>query len=456
MIKFISKEVLKLAFSRGIDNFMEIYKLQSNKNYVSETLGNLAINFKSKEAVHTNHIFSSEVEQANRIKAILNRDGELQDFFSRFGKKLKQIAQEKSNQCFITSHYSFITLAIFHYASVIDVLNSNEGYNYYLNMNELTSYYLTPNTRKKEVILNLYNIVGDALSKIDTSVLSDSDKLNQLNIHVSDTEKLWAFLCSDNSPTRVQVESFLDVDTFKKYSNLSKSLLNTKKNNNYEHDLPLGETAKVKIKNAFDNSEILLKKFNKIGNAIAAYNLKFEQNTSSPIAGNNTASQLSAKYSETIMEAPVTQLMTGIGRGSLSCLKTMFPPAFITSLVTELGFKLIEISTESKGYGVINRHGITGQLRSHLLKVYIDMISVFIKNNYYYIFSQGNEADVVKVCKIVIDTVASFFDSYKKAIELLPNKNQNGSLYYYLGMYVESEKTKIDQWNKSKLGSIYK
>ncbi|ORM38801.1 hypothetical protein A2G94_02010 [Francisella endosymbiont of Ornithodoros moubata] len=44
--KLISEEVLKLAFLKGIDNFIELYNLQSNKNFVSKTLGNLAMNVK--------------------------------------------------------------------------------------------------------------------------------------------------------------------------------------------------------------------------------------------------------------------------------------------------------------------------------------------------------------------------------------------------------------------------
>ena len=227
MIKIISKKVLELAFSRGIDNFIEIYKLQANKNYVSETLGNLSMNFKSKKAIHTNYISDSEVEQANRIKAILNRDDNHDAFFSRFGEKLQELAKEKSNECFITSYYSFIVLAIFHYASVIQ---SMDKYDNYLNMKELMSYYLTPNTRKKEVILKLYNDVGDALLK--RSILNDSDPLNQINFHASDTEKLWAFLCSDESTMKSRVELFLDTDTFKKYSNLSTSFKKIKDNNN--------------------------------------------------------------------------------------------------------------------------------------------------------------------------------------------------------------------------------
>ncbi|OIN83469.1 hypothetical protein [Francisella sp. TX07-6608] len=455
MIKFISKEVLKLAFSRGIDKFIELYNLQSNKNLVSETLGNLAMNVKN-QGVHTNYISSSEVEQANRIKAILNRDGELDTFFQKFGQNLKLLQTESSTKCFITSHYSFIVLAVFHYASVIEsVKNStNDSYNSYLNMENLTAYYLTPNTRKKEVILNLYGIIGNALSSLNTSLLADTHGINDFHEHISDTEKLWAFLCSQGCPLNDFAKSFLDTDTFKKYSNLSKNFLLAKKNNSHIYNQKLVTETQKKIAEAFGDSQRLLQKFEEISNAIAAYNLKFDQNTSNAIDWKQSVSKLSTIYPRAILVDPVTQLMTGTG--SLSGLKTIFPPSFITSLVTELGFKLIEISIQSKGYGVINRHGITGQLRSHLLKDYIDMISVFIKNNYYYIFSQENETNIIKCCNIVIDTVQSFYISYNKAIELLPNKNQNGSLYYYLDMYVNKDTGKIDKWNKSKLASIYK
>ncbi|API87671.1 hypothetical protein [Francisella uliginis] len=460
MIKIISKKVLELAFSKGIDNFIEIYKLQANKNYVSETLGNFAMNFKSEKAVHTNYISDSEVDHANRIKAILNRDDNHDDFFHRFGTKLQELAKEKSNDCFITSYYSFIVLAVFHYASVIqseDKYNNYLNYLNYLNTRELMSYYLTPNTRKKEVILPLYNIVGGALCNINTghSLLDNTDQLIQIDNHVSDTEKLWAFLCSDGSPMKEKVKSFVDKDTFNKYSNLSTALLAKKKNDNQQYDQQLKADIQGRVKEAFDRSQTLLKKFDSIANAIAAYNLKFDQNTSGSIPGKDLAKKLSNKYSYEMIDVPITQFLAGVGSGSLGCLKTMFPPAFITTLVTELGFKLIEISMQSKGYGVINRHGITGQLRSHLLKDYIDMISVFIKNHYYYIFSQKSPDAVMRSSHVLIATINFFNDSYDEAIKLLPNQNQNGSLYYYLDMYVKGNRTKIEQWNKSKLGSIY-
>ncbi|MFV9931561.1 MAG: hypothetical protein AB8V03_04180 [Francisella endosymbiont of Hyalomma asiaticum] len=79
--KLIFEEVLKLAFLKGIDNFIELYNLQSNKNFVNKTLGNLAMNVKNQD-VHTNYIANSEVEKANHIKTILNRDSKLNTFFT--------------------------------------------------------------------------------------------------------------------------------------------------------------------------------------------------------------------------------------------------------------------------------------------------------------------------------------------------------------------------------------
>ena len=215
----------------------------------------------------------------------------------------------------------------------------------------------------------------------------------------------------------------------------------------------LDDFTKVKIKNAFQHSECLLQKFNSIGNAIAAYNLKFDQNASdSSIPGKSIAKELSGN----LMGIPIGSLVSGVGAGSLGCLKATFPPSLISKLTTELGFKLIEISMQSKGYGVINRHGITGQLRSHLLKNYIEMISVFIKNHYHYIFSQNTENAIKSSSDVIMATSESFNESYNDAIKLLPNQNQNGSLYYYLDMYVKGDNNKINKWNKSKLGSIYK
>lgn len=98
-------------------------------------------------------------------------------------------------------------------------------------MKDLMIYYLTPNTRKKEVLSKLYQEIGKNLSNLTKSLLNENEQLNQVNIHVSDTEKLWAFLCGDKSPIkRDVVKGFLDDETFDRYNKLSKSILLNQKN----------------------------------------------------------------------------------------------------------------------------------------------------------------------------------------------------------------------------------
>lgn len=139
-------------------------------------------------------------------------------------KNLIQLTKENSKKCFITSHYLFITLVVFHYASVINNVQNTQNtqsiYNDYLDMKNLTAYYLTPNTRKKEVILSLYEKFGTTLSSLNTSLLADTHGIHNLNEHVSDIEKLWAFLCRDQLTIKSQVKSFLDNEIFGKYSKL--------------------------------------------------------------------------------------------------------------------------------------------------------------------------------------------------------------------------------------------
>ncbi|WP_150466546.1 hypothetical protein [Francisella sp. SYW-9] len=116
-ISIISMSALKAATLKGIDSFIELYKIQNNRNYLSTTLGNLAQNF-CGQGVHTNEITSIEVEKANRIRAILNRDSDdnLKKFFRSFGERLKEIQENKCKRCFITTHYS---LLITHYSLLI-------------------------------------------------------------------------------------------------------------------------------------------------------------------------------------------------------------------------------------------------------------------------------------------------------------------------------------------------
>ena len=78
----------------------------------------------------------------------------------------------------------------------------------------------------------------------------------------------------------------------------------------------------------------------------------------------------SNKYTDVMVEEHIHQLLSEVSSAPLSHLKAALPPAFIGSLATNLGFKLIQLSIQSNGYSVINRNGIIGKIRTHLLKIY--------------------------------------------------------------------------------------
>jgi hypothetical protein len=124
-----------------------------------------------------------------------------------------------------------------------------------------------------------------------------------------------------------------------------------------------------------------------------------------------------------------------------------------------------EIAFQSKYYGVINRHGITGQVRSFLLQNYLEMFSAFLSNNYYNIVlstnqSNNTDTDFDNMCKMLNQYITDFRDAYTKSIRILPNHEKTGSLYYYLKMYADPDKnfsknTKLtESWNNTKLKKI--
>lgn len=431
----------------------------------------------SGQGVHINEIITIEVEKANRIKAILTRDSDdnIKKLFKGFGARLKKIKHDKCKRCFITTHYSFITLSVFHYASIINSNKCNKNFSKtFFDMEKLLQYYLIPNTKHKEVILNLYDIVGTALEHIGVNLFKEKF-LDQMSLNqISGTEKLWAFICNSNSSFKKEARDFLDPDTFSKYSNLGKDLITAKSyaDTGSDYIKSLSQKCQSNIKDAYLSSEMAISVIKNISDGLLAYILKFEQNTTNPSEGKvltgyikHETKTFTTWTASTNLTNPVTDIMEGTITDttdtSIKTLKHIFPPAAISSLVSSIAATIIQISTKSKGYGVINRHGITGQIRANLLKNYLEMFAVFIRNHYSNIFSLNNETEINNCCDRIIETIELFSESYKSSIEMLPNKDKHRSLYFYLSMYADPNqdfnlnKEKIKAWNKSKVGNIY-
>jgi hypothetical protein len=480
--RIISAESLKKAFINGIDSFIGLYNLQANKSYVSSTLGNLAMNIKS-QGVHTYEITTLEIEKANRIKAIIDResDNELIDFFNSFGKKLEEIAEQKCKRSFIASHYSFIVLSVFHTALTperrkysvkqpsevtyhkryIEERKEQKGFEHSNNyMKELLYSYLTPDTRKKNLITPLFYVVSDCLKKVDINTFKERHHLDGISSlsQLSEQDKLLCLLCDNRSPLKTLVKDFFDVETFEKYSTLSKDILRGNKYNNQElDDSNLHQDTVELVKKAFSSSERMLKNIENIIKALSAYILKFDQNTQNPAISRQISSNVSfysQNYAIGMEKTNVESIVT------LNALQTAFPPGVIADLVANISIKLIQLGTKSKGYGIINRHGITGQTRALLLKNYLNMISIYIKNSYFNIFNHMNQENIKACCNYITFLENTFTTAYKESIEVLPNKDNQGSLYYYLQMYANTsndfkqDKKRISQWNKSKLSYL--
>ncbi|WP_150466543.1 hypothetical protein [Francisella sp. SYW-9] len=457
---------LKAATLKGIDSFIELYKIQNNRNYLSTTLGNLVQNF-YEQGVHTNEITSTEVEKANRIRAILNRDSDdnLKKFFRSFGERLKEIQENKCKRCFITTHYSFITLYIFHHALVINkALSYTENFSdYYINIGSLLLYYLTPDTRHKQVILNLYGVVENALRHIEENLIKeDTIELDQASLNnVTDTDRLLAIICRSNiGNLKSDAISILGEESFQKYKNLGQKIVASKLNNTKKANtghITQGSDDNL-VESLKEKSTFVLESISNISRGILSYTLKFEQNTADPNIGKNTREKyVDAKNIQTIL----AEVPKGSSK-SVSLKPFSISPEIISQLAANIGAVTAKIAFQSKGYGVVNRHGITGQIRAFLLKEYISMFSIFIKNHYYHILSLRNETDQKNMRSDMIKVIDLFIKSYMYAIQVLPNKDNEGSLYFHLHIFAnpangfKEDRKKMEKWNKSKLGKFYK
>ncbi|AJC48325.1 hypothetical protein IB642_04770 [Allofrancisella guangzhouensis] len=484
MIKLISIEAVKKAFLKGIDSFTDLYEIQNNKNHLNLAIGNLMLNIKG-QGVHINEITIIELEKVNRIKAILNRDSdeELKKLFIGFGRRLNQISQDKCKRCFITTHYSFIALSVLHYASVIDSKCLEVGDVSVLDlydMDRLLGYYLLPDTRHKKVILKLFKVIGNTLENINTS-LHEQSFLDQVSIdQISESEKLWAFICQSDSSLKTQAKDFLDYKSFKKFSDLGKRILKEKSFNDFNgggrvvkfRGIPEDSDLFIKINELFSNTKDVLKGIDNMCSGILAYALKFKQNTSNL---HSTAALLKSFRETYISGEAIMQrdtLSHLISKGiTFGVLKPILSSSIIALLITSITGKTLNISFNSPYYGVWNRHGITGQIRAFLLKNYLEMFSIFIENHLYFVLSQAENSNISiqtvnKLCLYGNDFIKKFTSFYKGNLELLPNKKQKGSLYFYLKMYAgispdgrftfEPDFEKIECWDKSKLSKIYR
>ncbi|KEI35072.1 hypothetical protein FRA_41c09650 [Francisella sp. W12-1067] len=479
--KIISEDALIEAFLKGISNFNELYKLQSNKNIISSNIGNLFL--QKNQSVHTNNITSVEVEKANNIKAALirmrdhdNDRAALNEFFKNFGNTLLNLSSNKEDdnkRRFITSHYSFIALAVFHNACIV-----TNKYNDYLNMGDLLKCYLTPDTLQPKVTKNLFNAVGKSLNNVYNDKYLDDNNVDfdyRSVMQVSDTDKLWAFLCGEPQ-FRNKIKALLGNEKYDHYTDLNRKIERCIQNKDIvdNHlDEVVSEAASKAIKKSFNNITDTFKIKQLICEAIIAYQGKYHEKTGSPPTGSgaiNIAKGKAQTFAFGSLEPHIGDEITSLMGGSnptesLKILQSIFPPGIISKMASGLIAELLAIATTSKGYGVINRHGITGQTRAILLKFYIEMLTTHLNNSYDYTFSLTKDEDIISYCNNIAGIKDLFIESYKNAAVLLPNKKQNGSFYYYLEMYanpsknyegVTISKATMNAWNKDKLKTHYK
>ncbi|QIW09681.1 hypothetical protein [Francisella sp. LA112445] len=383
MIKFISIEVLKDAFIRGLDNFIEVYKLQLNENSDNSDV----------KKTNLINIPASEVEYANRIKTVINRNSNYRDFFNIFGKKLQRIAKETPEEIGFTSSYFFIVLAVFYYASInYDALNTAQDKRNF-DMKKVIKSYFKLCTSTINIAKNLYWSIGEALTQVNIRLI-DNDKFNSQFAHHSYINR-----------SRRIISSKDNLFNLKSYN-----IKNHKETTNF---INIGVDQSSLVISTFYKSRDLLIKLNLISKAILAYNLRSKEN-------NNVDRN---------------KVFEVLDNSHIDLLSLLHPPGLIDELVSNIRSSLVKITTKSKFY-YMDKYGEAESITSILLKSYIDMIIVFIKNHYYSIFLAENLNESQNYCKIISEVIKDFESVYQNIYKKLPNKHKKNSLVYYLDIYI--------------------
>ncbi|QIW12813.1 hypothetical protein FZC43_09260 [Francisella adeliensis] len=122
---------------------------------------------------------------------------------------------------------------------------------------------------------------------------------------------------------------------------------------------------------------------------------------------------------------------------------------------------LIAYIIRTEGYGFINRHGVSGQIRTFLFASFVYNSLAFIKNeyenytnrySYEVVDSLSTESYNPSVRKqTVTKYMDSFFMAYRQAFKYLPNQNKSGSLSFYLSMYCDPKSEPIGKMNIPKI-----
>jgi hypothetical protein len=405
------------------------------------------------------------------------------------GKNIVNLVTKDNGDSFITSIFPFIAVSLFHRSSIVVSKDSNVPEYAHLGKpikhrlditktidadsnsllipydpQKLIKYYLAPDTRHKHDFYSLYTSVGNALQNIkDPKQICPTTPMTGINVgKLTSSQKLdaltYTFLKAQGVPnidshfSSSELQMFDGISKCLDSANQSKKIINrTTARQHYSKN-----TLKRYLEyiNIHSSVEVSINNFAQIISAVQAYIDKFNQKADGQ--GLVPVSNYIFNWTtNSIMKISVDTLQAKYRESNQTDLDMFINSASamnIYSTAASIAASAINYSAKSKAYGFINRHGITGQIRSLQLKMYIESLTVFVENQYNYVQHVVSEATTNKgdqfkalstntiglTNQVLKYTFYLLYLGLKEARESLSSTG-DGSLSYYLKMYATKQ-----------------
>jgi hypothetical protein len=476
------------AIDDGLDSFLGLYDIQNNKNIISETLGNVALNIfaQTHEAkfIRLNTLFNNERKSVlrkkmyiNLLRTSLNTDVEKIKFIKYFGSKINDLSGLKYKRTYITSHYSFCLLSIISQTQLFfsKVSDDNDIYNNYLES------CLVPNTKQEKILLPLFSKIGEVLENIEDCYLGEFN-LKKYHDVVSDTvstDSKIDFLANlalqtyDFDNGNVSKDDFVTIFSDKNLNDsVELSLFRKKLNEAIESD-----DIKEILKGVSSVIRDDLYRISNVTSAIKEYVNKFDHqaNRSSPAKWRKlgySRSYMLGVSREVIQECIKDFSFFDQKKENLASI--LLSPSFVARFFSHVTGNLIDVATQSKGYGVFKRHGVTGQIRAYLLNNFLNLTLEGLNKSYIFLLKcivdykdkdQACKEETLSLIHTIIEKIIfdseNFKQTYVNVVRTIKERKRThnkGSLYFYLNMFADEENDlnanieKLNSWSIAKLG----
>lgn len=455
---FRSAEKVKQAFLNGLNFYIDLYKIQSNKSRLNEFLSGA-----TRFGYSLHHISQSSVSRAlNWQKKMTMPTSDQASYVKEVLKQFLEIESKRSSST-VSSMITMVCHSLLSEASHVIITPQNHDSQAF----DLTQY------------LKCIALVKTS-HKVDLSILIKAMMilLNGANSNTFQEVKT------------SQITAYTDLNDQQKmqymcYCALSKCAVEDLQKFFNEEELMLFKKIRFDTASSYiddlappnSSSSTSLKTQNFVGVcasltwAIDEYITKFAHNTGIKAPSSRSVADigvLSAYAEHDVKNIPETEgILKGGAIGNnpvpyvISGLKAISSNIPVINQAGKVLGKLIDMVFKSEGYGWIHRHGISGQIRAYLLRYYT-YNSLMLVAQEYENYMHGSGSDPINAQDRMMNIfyyIESFKNAYQAFYPYLPNAKQEGSLAFYLAMYCDPSNNnfgkpnqqKVEQWSQSKL-----